>query len=224
MGLLAGDTITAPGAPQVEVFAADGTWNRPNGVRSVIVEVVGGGGGSGGCAATGAGESAQSGGGGGGGYARKLITADDLDATVAVSIGDGGTAGASGANNGGTGGTSSFGTYCSATGGTGGGGRGASSAVQTAQGGNGGSATGGDINVPGDDGGLGRQNGITSYGNPFGGGSMLAGLTRGQANASAPKAGTGYGGGASGGTSAASTAARSGEVGSDGAVIVTTYF
>lgn len=43
MGKNAGDTIIAPGDASVQVFTANGTWNKPNGQRDVIVEGVGSG-------------------------------------------------------------------------------------------------------------------------------------------------------------------------------------
>jgi hypothetical protein len=69
--------------PQVEDFIASGVWTKPAGMTYVIVEVVSGGGGGVG--------STSAGGGGGGGYARVKIRADDLAATVSVTVGAGGT-------------------------------------------------------------------------------------------------------------------------------------
>ncbi|HKX46593.1 MAG TPA: hypothetical protein VJP77_07810, partial [Planctomycetota bacterium] len=55
MGLDAGDIVEAPGDPAVEVFTANGTWTKPNGVRAFVVEVVGGGGAGGGVDGAGSG-------------------------------------------------------------------------------------------------------------------------------------------------------------------------
>ncbi|MDB5596296.1 MAG: hypothetical protein JWM36_3257 [Hyphomicrobiales bacterium] len=98
--------------PDYQVFTASGTWTKPafaTGNQVVIVEIIGAGGG--GCSA-----SAYAGGGAGGSYGRIVLRAADLAATVAVTIGAGGTAGATG----GTGGTTTFGSLLSLLGGTGG--------------------------------------------------------------------------------------------------------
>src|SRR4051812_9014265 len=109
---LAGDTIVAPGVPNSQVFTANGTWNKPAGLRHIIVEVVGGGGAGGGCTSIASGAGCGSGG-GAGGYSRKLILASALSASHPVTVGAAGAAGAAGANAGGNGGTSSFDTFCS---------------------------------------------------------------------------------------------------------------
>ena len=112
-------------------FAATGTWTKPTGCTKVIVKVVGaGGGGASFC------ES-----GGAGGYSEKVIDVTAV-ATVAVTIGGGGSAAVYSAAAP-QGGTSSFGAYCSATGGYG--------ANQNAghTGGHGGIGSSGDVNFLG---------------------------------------------------------------------------
>lgn len=123
-----------------QTFTATGTFTVPAGVTEVIVEVWGGGGGGGGGASTANGGS----GGGGAGYSRKRITGLVPAATIAVTVGLGGTAGPYGLN-GGAGGSSTFGAYCSATGGAGGLCL-ASSTPATI----GGTGAGGDFNLDGD--------------------------------------------------------------------------
>lgn len=130
-----------PPAVDVQEFLVDGTWTKPSGAKAVRVLVMGGGGGGAGNAS---GTTNKGGSGGGGGaLSDKILVADDLASTVAVTVGAGGTAG-TGAD-GGAGGTSSFGTHVLAYGGgggfkvnsnitsSGGGGGGVGSAGQTGQ-------------------------------------------------------------------------------------------
>ena len=80
---------------QVDSYTSSTTWNKPAGARVVFAIMVGGGGG-GGSGRRGAAGSARGGGGGGGGAAVTETTwaADDLPASITVTIGAGGTAGA----------------------------------------------------------------------------------------------------------------------------------
>ncbi len=93
------------------------TWNRPAGLKYVIVTVVGAGGAGGGALSGTTGASAGSGG-GGGASAKVLIDASALGASETVTVGAGGV-GAAGAD-GGAGGASSFGSHVSCGGGAGG--------------------------------------------------------------------------------------------------------
>jgi len=179
---------------QITVFTASGTWNKPTGVRKVVVEVYGGGGGGSGNNLS----STSSGGGGGGGVAIKLIDVTSVS-SVAVTVGAGGAGGTSGSLPGGNGGSSSFGSYCSATGGSGGSGT---------SGGSGGSGTGGNINLDGGFGFAGRSDGNWPYG--YGGGN-----DRAASSAAVGKFPGGGGAGVSG--------VGSGYNGSAGAVIVWEY-
>ena len=129
---------SSTGPASVQVFTSSGTWTRPSGVISIIVEVVGGGGGGG----------ANAGGGGGaGGYSRELIDVSALASETVTVGGAGGGGTTSGNRNGGAGGTSSFGSYLSCTGGAlgYGGSNGASGGV-------GGTASNGDLNSSGGNG------------------------------------------------------------------------
>jgi len=105
-----------PPAVDVQEFLVDGTWTKPSGAKAVRVLVMAGGGGGAGQAS--ASSTTGASGGGGGALSDKILVADDLASTVAVTVGAGGTAG-TGAS-GGAGGTSSFGTHVLSYGGGGG--------------------------------------------------------------------------------------------------------
>ena len=112
-----GATVTA------QRFTASGAFTyTPNaGMAYVICELVGGGGGSGGCAATGAGQTSVTAGGSGGAYARFLLTAAQVGASLSGSVGAGGTAGTLTPSAGGNGGNTTLATTAAWTvgGGTG---------------------------------------------------------------------------------------------------------
>ena len=96
----------------VQEFSGSGTWTKPAGAVSVLVELWAGGGGGGGQA------SSFSGGGGGGGYAIFLLAASACGATESVTIGAGGAGGTAG--DGSAGGNTTFGSLVTARGGRGG--------------------------------------------------------------------------------------------------------
>lgn len=100
-----------------QIFTGSGTWNKPSGVKTVYVTVVGGGGGGGGRGHFNSGSTGT--GGSAGGIAHEVINVENVN-SVAVTVGGGGNGGGNNFANGNTGGTSSFGGYVSATGGTGG--------------------------------------------------------------------------------------------------------
>lgn len=216
----------------VQAFVAGGTWTKPAGARTVVVEVIGCGGGGGGVTTNpGAGYNV-SGGGGGGGYSRKLFAASALSATEAIAIGTPGAGGTTTPTAGSTGGTCSFGTsgtLVQATGGTGGnsdstngtGGRDTS-------GGNGGVGSGGDINLTGSEGGygFGSANNAGSHAGTGGAAPMLSGTVYGAAATANTSARNGFsygGGGAGAANNNSNTTARVGGNGAVGIVIVTTY-
>ena len=114
-----------------QIFIAGGTFTAPKAGTYKITVVGGGGAGGGGN------NSEYSGGGGAGGLAIKYATLTNGE-TVTVTVGSAGS-------------TSSFGTYASATGGSAGA-NGDDATVYSGTGGAGGTATGGDINVPGETG------------------------------------------------------------------------
>jgi hypothetical protein len=109
----------APGASSyigknVQVFTSTGTFTVPTSVTALKVTVIGGGGAGEKVTAT----NKKARGGGAGGCAIEWLTSLTPGASIAVTIGAGGTAG--GDATAGDGGTSSFASYCSATGGQGG--------------------------------------------------------------------------------------------------------
>ncbi|MGH7791733.1 MAG: hypothetical protein ACREOB_05395 [Thermodesulfobacteriota bacterium] len=207
---------------QVDVFTANGTWNKPAGTKYAIARVQAGGGGSGGTAATTVTQGAQAGGGGGGGYTEKLFAESVLGATETVVVGAAGTGGTAGANNGAVGGTSSF-DVLSAVGGGGGIGSVATAGDLTSAGGSGGASSGGDLNINGGDGGSSLVRSALLYGNPFGGASFL-----GQSRQSGPSnfsaiASYLYGSGGRGSSSGASEVAKAGSAGAAGLIVVVSY-
>ncbi|HMG43937.1 MAG TPA: hypothetical protein VK611_21570 [Acidimicrobiales bacterium] len=218
------DDDTGRNRVDMDIFTSSGTWTKPVGLKAILVELVGGGGSGGGTGATAAGQQAEGAGGGAGGYSRKMIQADNLAATVAVTIGAGAVAAAAGAA-GATGGTTSFGSHCSATGGAGGTQMGgvAVGANAAAAGGAGGAGASGDLNIPGSAGGTGIVNDGLAARSGQGADSMLSGAAK-TIGAGNGTAGKNYGGGSSGALSGASTAARVSTVGAPGVVIITEYF
>lgn len=204
-----------------QTFNSSGTWTKLGSLLYVVVELVGGGGGSGGTQATSGGQDAASGAGGGGGYSRKIIQAAALGATETVTVGAGGAAGGNNAA-GGTGGTSSFGAHCSGAGGGGGEAGGATGITLATLGGNGGTALDGDLNIPGQAGGLGQVLGGERTYMATGGASHLGhGGRPGRNNVGNP--GTAYGGGGGGSTADSNVVSRGGAAGGAGVVIVTAY-
>lgn len=212
-----------------QIFTTSGTYFPSAGMVSVEVETVGGGGGSGGALGSAAPGAAAGGGGGAGGYTKRVYTAAQIGTSCVVVVGAGGVGGAAG-NNGGTGGGATGFVPGNATtlnlisgSGTGGAG-GPTSTVITTGGfpGSGGTATGGDINVPGDNAGVSLVMGGSSVAigasgasSRYGAGGLIGGT---QANSNP---GTGYGSGASG--AAAAVTSRAGANGAPGICIITEY-
>lgn|GEM_PF-931297 len=169
-------TVSAGGSAEfiTELITASGTWNRPDGVTSIFVRVIGGGAGGS------VGGSNYGGGGGGSGYMAYMPSLIDVSAisSVAVTIGAGGSVGSAG-------GVTSFGSYISASGG--------SAGISLGNGGNGGSGGGGgggQASYPGGNG---------SYGGGGGGGGIMSSASGG----SGGNGGT-YGGGGGGGAPSSS--------------------
>jgi len=212
-----------------QVFSVTGTWNKPARCKRVEVIVVGGGGSGGGTAATSTSQVAGSGGGGGGGCARKMFLASTLAASETVTVGTGGAAATAGNNTGNAGNNSSFATgkayVVTANGGAGGSGGAVVSAGSIA-GGAGGTASGGDLNMTGSDGGNSTVPTATVLlGTMFGGSSPMGGSARSDTSTSIGNAGKPYGGGSSGsGNFIASQAAKASAAGADGVVLVKNYY
>lgn len=209
-----------------QIFTSSGTWNKPVGVNTIVVEVLGGGGGGGTPSNTAAGQACCAGGGAAGGYTKKQIDVSAISSET-VTIGSGGSAGATGSS-GSPGGTSSFGSHCNATGGGGGVSNTASSAQRVVNGSTGGVGSSGDINGAGAPGGFGFSNGSLPIAQGTPGGSSIYGsggpgrvVTLG-VNAGVPASGYGSGGGG-GANGTTGNTALSGGAGSDGIVIVWEY-
>jgi hypothetical protein len=181
------------------------TWTKKSNLKFVIVEVQAGGGQGG---AVGSSDNGAAGaGGGGGGYCYKIIPAASLGSTETVTVGGGGSGGADPT---GTGGPSSFGSHCSTTGG------GGVDEDTNDQAGTGGTATGGDINRPGQAG--------DEDGKGAGGNSVLGFGGKAPDSDGAGRAGVSYGGGGSSAYCDGSCSAADGGAGAVGAVIVTEVY
>ena len=134
------------GLTSVQTFTSSGTWTRPSGITKVLMEVQGGGGGG----SRNASDYYRCISGAAGGYAKKFLDVSSIS-TATITVGAAGTGGAAGGDPGTVGGNSSWadGTNtiagnASAT---------AAVATDTKQVVVGGTATGGDINIPGQVGG-----------------------------------------------------------------------
>ena len=150
-----GDVNISAGIRSMQVWTSNGTWNRPSGVKTIMISVTGaGGGGSGFC------ES-----GGAGGTSSRQLNVTNVS-SVGVTVGNpGGGSNYSGC--GGSGNTSSFGGYCSASGGYG------ANCRQQHAGGIGGNGSGGALNIYG--GGGNGHGSYHSYGNHSCGQSFYGG-------------------------------------------------
>lgn len=185
VGILAASTLL-----NIQVITSSGNYTPTPGARSALIFLTGGGGGGGG---------APGGGGGGGGTCVKRISLTGVS-SIAITLGAGG-AGATTGVNGNNGGNSSIASLSmTANGGVGG------HTVGYAIGGAGGSATGGDLNM------LGNQGQLMSVGSPVGGGggggSFWGGGGAGNdPNTSAAAVAGVYGGGGGGGYFAGTSAA-----------------
>lgn len=209
--------------------SGSGTYNLPSGIRAIRVHLVGGGGGGGGAQGNSTGSGAA-GGGGGGGYVSALITSPASSYSYSVGGGGIGGSGAS-AGNGTSGGNTTFSTY-TAGGGVGGTGVIDSATYVSAAGGGGGTATGGDVNLTGQDGaiGVGASSAALGLVLRVGSGGDAAGLYGGPGapgltptsltSTSAGANGEVYGGGGSGGCVGDSTADATGGNGADGYILI----
>lgn len=229
-----GTWATATGSGVVigkQIFTSgSGTYTPTAGTTNIIVELVGGGG-AGGSTSGGVGQNSAAGGGTGAAYCRKWITSLGGGYTASYAVGAAGAPGATGNNPGGGGGASTWsdGTV-SLSGGGGSGGAGyptfaiASGYDVLNPGGAGGSASGGDLNIPGGESGIGvAASANVSYGGSGGNSMFGTGGTEGIAyNGSAPNgnAGQGYGAGGSGGASCNVASGSAGGAGTAGLIVV----
>ena len=216
-----GDTFTIPsgvtltnngsssgfdsGLASVQTFTSSGTWTRPSGITKVIVEVQGAGG-AGGIDNSVANQMQN---GSGGGYAKKLIDVSSIS-TATITIGSGGAGSTSNSGNGADGGNSIWSDGTNTVTGSGGLGARAIDYNTTSLGG---AATGGDLNLPGTNGG-----GYTATV-----GASFLGIAQPQklADSTANKDGKGYGSGGAGSHQGVLNVASGS--GADGIVIVTEY-
>jgi hypothetical protein len=212
----------------IQTFTANGTWTKPTDAKSVWVRMVGGGGAGGGAVTGAAGANAEGSGGGAGEYGEGWFDASTLAATVAVTIGAGGTGVSAGTGN--SGGTTSFGAGFTALGGSGGAARATSTSTFFAGGGtNGGTGgVGGTLHVPGGGGGMcmgGGALGVSGKGGDslFGAGGTSI-RTQSQPATIAGNTAVGFGAGGGGAITAGTGASVAGGAGTGGYCIVVTFF
>ena len=216
-----GDTFTIPsgvtltnngsssgfdsGLASVQTFTSSGTWTRPSGITKVIVEVQGAGGAGGASGTT----PNQMQNGSGGGYAKKLIDVSSIS-TATITIGSGGAGSTSNSGNGADGGNSIWSDGTNTVTGSGGLGARAIDYNTTSLGG---AATGGDLNIPGSNGG--------GYNTTVGASFLSIAQPQRLADTTANKDGKGYGSGGAGSHQGVLNVASGS--GADGIVIVTEY-
>lgn len=201
------------GAVSSEIITIESTqsWAVPTGVTKVQVEGVGGGAGGSGSTDGISGTS-----GGGAGYCRKIVDLTGVP-SVSITVGTGGAGGAAGSNPGADGNDTTFGAYFTASGGN--------------ADGTGGTATGGDLNIPGNMAGPGTilygagtttnrsalsgQGGGTFFGP--GAVSSLGGI----ASQASGNSGIIYGAGGSGAATGTGGSNETGGTGKDGVIVIT---
>ncbi len=102
------NTTVLPLAVDIQTFDASGTWTKPAGAKSVVIQAWGGGGAGGSVSSSGS--SSDAGGGGGGEYTTSTVNASGLSSTIAITVPAAATAGNAGGN-------VTFGSYLTAYGG-----------------------------------------------------------------------------------------------------------
>jgi len=186
------------------------------GTTKMLVYIVGGGGQGGGCAASGGSAGA---GGGAGGIVIDFISHSG-STTYVFTVGTAGTSGGAGAA--GAAGAST--TFNGVTAGGGSGGSvGNSTSFLTVAGGTGGTATGGDINVPGDNGGAGVRLSATSACGLAGSGASSPFGRGGQGRTTSTGAGGAAAGYGAGGGGALGSTSNAGGAGTAGVIIIYEY-
>jgi hypothetical protein len=204
-----------------QIFTATGTYTPTTNMTYCIAEAQAGGGAGGATQVSGAGAG---GGGGAGGYGIARLTAAQIGASKAVTIGGGGTGSVSS-----SGGTTSLGALLVVTGGTVGGTDVGSAGNLGTLGGAGGTCTTGEnTSVTAERGGIGFHTGTALSISGQGGSSKFGGGGSGKVTAAAGTAvggnATGYGAGGGGGAASATPGADVfGGDGTGGIIIVTEY-
>lgn len=208
-----------------QIFTSSGTYTPTPGMVFADIICVASGAGGGGTTASSTGMQASAGGGGAGEVALKRVTAADVGASKAVTVGAGGAGAAAGNNSGTNGSDSSVGSLCVAKAGNGGAGNNLNSGSAGGSGGIGGT---GDLLLTGQPGGDGAggigidydtcsgEGGTPGFGYGAGGRQL-------RSTSSAGRNGTGYGAGGSGGMDRGGASARGGGSGSQGIVIILEY-
>ncbi len=186
------------------------TYTTPAGVKYVTLEVQGAGGGGGGAAGNG---DLAGNGGGGGAFSRKTVSASTLGSSQTLYVGPGGVMAAAGGPSGTMklfGSSSIFGSIVTAPGGQ----------ITT-----GGTASGGDVNITGANGGapVVRDTAHIASGG-YGGASRLGGGGQNVVADGAGVAGSGYGGGGSGAFADGNSSDALGGAGAPGIIIVTEFY
>lgn len=222
--------VAAPNSPTLVVYDTSGSFDKADfpWARKVRPRVQGAGAGGGGTASTASGEAASGAGGGGGGYAEALIDIADLEPSVTVTIGVGGSGGSPGSNNGSSGASSAFGSHVIGEGASGGQGGTNTGGLNVTDGGAGG---GGSINTgvgfvrPGGPGHNGSNDQAFVHNHGFGGDAMLGtgGRTSGVNVGGAGGNGGGNGGGGAGAFASPSQPNLAGGDGADGQIVVEVY-
>lgn len=224
-------TITSSGTGSgfsdinVQTFTSNGTYTPTSGMAYCIVECVGGGGGGSGAQADGNNLFAKSGG-GGAGYCKKVFDAATIGASQSVTVGAGGAGGVGtdGYGLGANGNDTTFGALLTA-------GKGFANATTGTIGGAGGTASGGDININGSEGGLPVKYYIDEVGYIYpywsgAGGNSFYGVGGGIVTTTTNgNNGTGYGSGGGGAMNIMQSpgSEKNGGNGADGIVIVTEF-
>ena len=204
--------------PTVNVYSSSNSFAKTADMKWHITE--GWAGGASGSSAGGGAGQAVGGGGGGGGYFKKLYASSALSASESFTVGAGGS------GNGGSGnsGTNTVWKSCTANGGVNGTSMATTTGNNLVSNGTGGTATGGDENLSGDDGGKGQVLGGIALFTNIGGGSPRGG---GTVVFSGSSQGVGVAGKFPGGGGSGSFAGGTGQNGPNGAggqLTITSYF